>query len=255
MVAGKSGLFEGRRVGKASAKEFAVVTGTASLGALVLALMFGSAGQASPGTGGASPTLTTAVTASASAARSSTTTTIAPTTSAAPSPTSTTPAEVTTIVTEVVALPFASQSVDDSLLEQGRTFLRTAGQAGSKTVTWTVRSRGGVDVSRVITGEQVTAEPVDEVTVVGTKAPAAPPAPKTTPSAAPKPTPTPSATKPPTSGQCDPNYAGACVPIATDVDCEGGKGNGPAYVRGPVEVVGKDIYGLDADHDGIGCED
>ncbi|BCW35154.1 hypothetical protein StoSoilA2_12100 [Arthrobacter sp. StoSoilA2] len=53
---------------------------------------------------------------------------------------------------------------------------------------------------------------------------------------------------------CDPNYAGACVPVASDVDCAGGKGNGPAYVRGPVTVVGSDIYGLDNDHDGIGCE-
>lgn len=55
-------------------------------------------------------------------------------------------------------------------------------------------------------------------------------------------------------GECDPNYAGACVPIASDVDCAGRSGNGPAYVRGPVEVVGNDIYGLDRDHDGIGCE-
>ena len=53
--------------------------------------------------------------------------------------------------------------------------------------------------------------------------------------------------------QCDPNYSG-CVPIASDVDCAGGKGNGPAYVKGPVKVVGKDIYGLDKDRDGIGCE-
>ena len=53
--------------------------------------------------------------------------------------------------------------------------------------------------------------------------------------------------------QCDPNYSG-CVPIASDVDCEGGKGNGPAYVKGPVRVIGEDIYGLDKDRDGIGCE-
>lgn len=53
--------------------------------------------------------------------------------------------------------------------------------------------------------------------------------------------------------QCDPNYSG-CVPIASDVDCAGGKGNGPAYVKGPVKVIGKDIYGLDKDRDGIGCE-
>ena len=54
--------------------------------------------------------------------------------------------------------------------------------------------------------------------------------------------------------QCDPNYTGACVPIASDVDCASGSGNGPAYVRGPVRVVGKDIYGLDRDGNGIGCE-
>jgi hypothetical protein len=54
--------------------------------------------------------------------------------------------------------------------------------------------------------------------------------------------------------RCDPNYSGACVPIASDVDCAGGGGNGPAYVRGPVKVIGKDIYDLDRDGDGVGCE-
>ncbi|HUQ35575.1 MAG TPA: hypothetical protein VM144_04280 [Aestuariivirga sp.] len=53
---------------------------------------------------------------------------------------------------------------------------------------------------------------------------------------------------------CDPNYEDACVPIASDVDCAGGSGNGPEYVQGPVTVVGNDIYGLDRDGDGIGCE-
>ena len=72
-------------------------------------------------------------------------------------------------------------------------------------------------------------------------------APVTAPTRPPRPTAAP-------SGECDPNYAGACVPIAFDVDCAGGSGNGPAYVRGPVEVVGNDIYRLDSDHDGIGCE-
>ena len=71
---------------------------------------------------------------------------------------------------------------------------------------------------------------------------AAPPAP------APAPQPVPG-----TNPGCDPNYSG-CVPIASDVDCAGGSGNGPAYVRGPVQVIGRDIYGLDADHDGVGCE-
>ena len=56
-------------------------------------------------------------------------------------------------------------------------------------------------------------------------------------------------------GGCDPNYAGACVPIASDVDCGGGAGNGPAYVHAKnIRVIGRDIYGLDADGDGVGCE-
>lgn len=56
------------------------------------------------------------------------------------------------------------------------------------------------------------------------------------------------------NAKCDPNYSGACVPIDSDVDCAGGSGNGPSYVRGPVYVIGRDIYGLDRDHDGVGCE-
>lgn len=53
---------------------------------------------------------------------------------------------------------------------------------------------------------------------------------------------------------CDSNYSGACVPIDSDVDCAGGSGNGPSYVAGPVRVVGSDVYGLDRDGNGIGCE-
>ena len=73
-----------------------------------------------------------------------------------------------------------------------------------------------------------------------------------TPSATPQDLPQ---TKPPEENQdCDPNYTGGCVPIATDVDCEGRGGNGPAYVKGPIKVIGKDIYQLDRDGNGIACE-
>jgi hypothetical protein len=61
------------------------------------------------------------------------------------------------------------------------------------------------------------------------------------------------ANEPADGGRCDPNYT-PCVPIASDVDCAGGRGNGPAYVQGPVRVIGRDIYKLDRDGDGIGCE-
>lgn len=52
---------------------------------------------------------------------------------------------------------------------------------------------------------------------------------------------------------CHPSYT-PCVPIASDVDRSSGSGNGPVYVDGPVQVTGPDEYDLDADHDGIGCE-
>lgn len=51
-----------------------------------------------------------------------------------------------------------------------------------------------------------------------------------------------------------PSYAGVCVPIAEDVDCASGSGDGPYHVTGPVYVIGPDEYGLDRDGDGVACE-
>jgi membrane protein involved in colicin uptake len=56
-----------------------------------------------------------------------------------------------------------------------------------------------------------------------------------------------------TAPNCTSGYD-PCIPPGPDVDCAGGSGNGPRYVQGPVTVTGSDPYGLDADHDGIGCE-
>jgi len=56
------------------------------------------------------------------------------------------------------------------------------------------------------------------------------------------------------AANCTPGYS-PCIPdLGTDVDCAGGSGNGPRYVQGPVYVTGPDIYGLDADGNGIGCQ-
>lgn len=86
------------------------------------------------------------------------------------------------------------------------------------------------------------------ITTTTTTTPPAAPQPQPQPQPKPQPQPQP-APKP----ACDPNYSG-CVPIASDVDCAGGSGNGPAYVAGPIRVIGSDIYGLDSDKDGIACE-
>lgn len=54
------------------------------------------------------------------------------------------------------------------------------------------------------------------------------------------------------SPECTEGYE-PCLPPAYDYDCSGGSGNGPAYT-GTVRVFGWDVYGLDRDGDGIGCE-
>jgi hypothetical protein len=94
------------------------------------------------------------------------------------------------------------------------------------------------------TATRITTAPAAARTTTPEPVPPEPPATK----------PTRTATAPaPAGSRCDANYSG-CVPVAKDVDCEGGSGDGPAYVRGPVNVLGKDVYGLDSDKDGVGCE-
>lgn len=57
-----------------------------------------------------------------------------------------------------------------------------------------------------------------------------------------------------TARRCHSSYRGACLKVnAGDYDCRGGSGNGPNYT-GRVRVVGPDVFRLDTDRDGIGCE-
>lgn len=51
---------------------------------------------------------------------------------------------------------------------------------------------------------------------------------------------------------CTPGYQ-PCLPPASDYDCIGGTGNGPKYTS-KVFVTGEDVYSLDRDGNGIGCE-
>jgi hypothetical protein len=54
---------------------------------------------------------------------------------------------------------------------------------------------------------------------------------------------------------CHPSYRGACLKTGIgDYDCGGGSGNGPNYVWKTVRVVGPDVFRLDGDRDGYGCE-
>lgn len=50
-------------------------------------------------------------------------------------------------------------------------------------------------------------------------------------------------------GECHPSYE-PCLPIVDDLNCPEVVALGAA----PVNVIGPDVYGLDSDNDGIGCE-
>ena len=52
--------------------------------------------------------------------------------------------------------------------------------------------------------------------------------------------------------ECTPGYD-PCLPPSSDYDCNGGGGNGPSFAD-RVIVTGPDIYELDRDGDGVGCD-
>lgn len=159
--------------------------------------------------------------------------TVQPTTKATPATTATKPARVTTRkqVVEFKTIPFKKKTVTDDSIAKGEKTIRTTGVNGTRELTYEITYVNGEQTAKVLLRQEVSKQPRTQVTVVGTKV----------------------EVESGSSG-CDPNYSG-CVPIASDVDCSGGRGNGPEYVDGPVRVIGSDIYRLDADHDGIGCED
>ncbi|MET8348913.1 G5 domain-containing protein [Micromonospora sp. NPDC005206] len=148
---------------------------------------------------------------------------------ASPSQSSAAPAPVVqvTTVTERATIRYGQRTVKDSSLAEGKRVVRTKGVNGVKTLTYEVTTTDGVRTAKKLVKSVVTKQPVTQVVAVGTKKPQ--------------------------QAKCDPNYGG-CVPIASDVDCLPGSGNGPAYVTGPVKVIGDDIYDLDRDNDGYGCD-
>ncbi|GIF90027.1 G5 domain-containing protein [Catellatospora chokoriensis] len=143
------------------------------------------------------------------------------------SPTPVQPVVEKRTVTETKTIAHGVKRVNDSTLAKGTTRVKTAGVNGTRKITYSVTLTDGVETSRVQVRDEVVKQPVTEVILVGTKVAA--------------------------TSSCDKNYSG-CVPIASDVDCAGGSGNGPKYVRGPIRVIGSDIYDLDSDNDGVACE-
>jgi hypothetical protein len=134
-------------------------------------------GSTHPVTDTASRPLAAVATAPTSARPVSTPTpTATRTSSPTPTPTPTpTPVVTTRTVTETVAIPFTSTTVESATAAQGTSAVTTAGANGVETKTWTVTSSDGVETGRSLVSDDVTTPPVTQVTTVGTYV--APPAP------------------------------------------------------------------------------
>ena len=131
-------------------------------------------------------------------------------------------------------IPYSRDTVRTSTLDKGVTVMDQEGQPGVRLRVWRLTMKNGVEVGRDLVNTFVKQPPVAQLKLVGTRV-------------QPKP-------KPKPASNCDSNYAGACVPVASDVDCAGGSGDGPEYVQGPVQVVGDDVYDLNRDDDNIACD-
>jgi hypothetical protein len=134
---------------------------------------------------------------------------------------------------------FASDTIRTSTMDKGEAVVQQAGKAGVRVRVVRVTLENGVEVDRDLVKAFVAQAPVRQVRLVGTHV-------------EPKVKPQPKAQA--QSSDCDSNYTGACVPVASDVDCAGGSGDGPEYVEGPVTVVGSDVYDLNRDDDNIACD-
>ena len=135
------------------------------------------------------------------------------------------------------SIPFAKDTVKTAELDKGESVVDQQGRPGVRVRVIRVALQDGVEVGRDLVKTYVKRKPVQQVKLVGTHVDAEP-----------------AAEPEPAASGCDDNYAGGCVPIASDVDCAGGSGDGPEYVEGPVRVVGNDVYDLNRDSDDIACD-
>lgn len=133
-------------------------------------------------------------------------------------------------VTETEVIPFSKKTQSDGNLATGTSKVTVIGINGVKTLTYSVTKTDGSITDKQLTKAEVTTAPVDEMTNIGTYV-----------APAPAPTPAPAA-----AASCNPNYS-PCVPnVSYDLDCPD--------IGFTVRVIGSDVYRLDRDKDGYGCE-
>lgn len=133
------------------------------------------------------------------------------------------PIDVVEIKTEskTESIPFESTTQNDATLSSGSSKVSVPGVNGERTITYEVTYKNGVETERVEKSNEVTKQPVTQVTSIGTKVASQ-------------------------SSNCDPNYS-PCIPyVSYDLDC--------ADIGRSVVVTGYDHHRFDRDGDGYGCE-
>jgi hypothetical protein len=137
----------------------------------------------------------------------------------------------------------AARMVRALALVGGLAVLGTAGCGGAKQAAETATTVAPTTTAEPPTTTTATTEPPTTVRMVATTTTARP-----------------ATTAPPTTAaaksNCHPSYEGTCIPPdVSDADCAGGSGNGPWYVKEKnIRVVGPDVFDLDRDGNGIGCQ-
>lgn len=58
---------------------------------------------------------------------------------------------------------------EDKTLDQGKTKIQQKGQKGTRVLTYQVRREDGIEISRRLTGTEVTVKPIDEIKIIGIK--------------------------------------------------------------------------------------
>jgi beta-lactam-binding protein with PASTA domain len=170
-------------------------------------------------------------------------------TTPAPTTTFSLPTVSTTLATTSTAPPITIEKVTvprliGLRLARAKASLADQGLTAKITYKSTARYRAGTVISQ---SRKAGADVLPDTTISLIVAKAPPPPPSTAP-------PAPPPTAPPRD--CHPSYPDVCLrPDASDYDCEGGSGNGPYYVSGPLRVLPPDPFELDGnDNDGWGCE-
>lgn len=143
------------------------------------------------------------------------------------------PVVKTEIETEVI--PFETRTEESNTIPKGESRVTVEGEEGERLIVYAVTYVEGKEVFRVVKEESVTKEPVTKVITQGTYV--APRQQAAQPS---------NSGLPPQGSSCHPSYTG-CVPnVSYDLDCKD--------IRRRVQVIGPDVYRLDGDNDGWGCE-